>query len=539
MSAPVGIEMETRHAPSRPFRLGTRRSRAAGREAGSRPPAAAQPGATRPRQRPASLDTDNQLATSDSEWLRSTLTEADMYRQQEALHRELLATYARIFEKYAQESEQDDDLRAWFERYHRASRPVSTEETPTARHKRVEKWLRENKPEGPNAEAIKWEKKWARLQHCQMEWIGYKAECCATKTDPIAVPIGCNDRLCPLCAWHRSQRARVKVKQLYDRLQHPVLITFTIPNLGSIRKKHIQHFRKMVRGWLAQNSRIDGGVYSVECTFNRKEKTWHLHAHALVNFSSELPHVDQKVDYFGQRVSLFTRIKWEWEFDWLNWSKDKWADYVPKVKMPARRKARALWRRAWDHWRDDFRNWTLEKRTHSIKWAKHWNPERRKYDPGPRADLTPAELAKYKQLERWNARHTRLIDIRPVRDRDGAVAEVLKYLTKAANFSDMPEAVEEFSRAVAGCRMIQTFGSWYGFELDTKFDPEHLDDWGSNECKCGLNMWTRIGVLFRRDVEMDSSGRWHLRRPHDHVCGGTVPRPTIRALEGHSRREGD
>lgn len=531
MGAPAGIEMERCYAPSRPFRLGTRRRRAPQRE----PHQAA--GASRPRKRPASLDTDKQLATSDSEWLRSTITPADMYRQQEALHRELLATYARIFEQYARQKDEDPELAEWWERYNKASRPLSTAETPTERHKRVERWLKENKPTGPNAEAIKWEKKWARLQHCQMEWIGYKSECCPERTASIAVPIGCNDRLCPLCAWHRSQRARVKVKQLYDRLTHPVLITFTIPNLPNIRKKHIQHFRKLVRAWLAQNSRIDGGVYSIECTFNRKEKSWHLHAHALVNFSTQLPSADEKVDFFGERTSLFTRLKWEWEFDWLNLTRDAWIK-APKVKTPKRRNDLRRWRLAWDNYRDEFRNWVMAKRQHSTKWAKVWNPRRRKYE-GLRSDLSERELKRFKTMERWNAKHTRLIDIRPVRDRDGAVAEVLKYLTKSAQFSDMPEAVEEFSQAVAGARMIQTFGSWYGFEIDTKFDPEHLDDWKNNQCSCGLNMWSRIGVLFRRDVEMDTSGRWHLRRPHSHDSGGTVPRPTIRALDGLRRREGD
>lgn len=523
------VVKQRRFAPSRPFRSGTRRRRAVGREAGSQPAAVAKPGASRSRgARPGSLDTDNQLATSDREWLDSTVTEEDRYRMQMALHRELLATYLKIFQKYAEKTASDPELAAWFEAYRKETHQRG-DESGTEQWKRVEEWLKKHKPTGPNVEAVRWEKKWARLQHCQCEWIGYKADCCGFRTRAIAVPIGCNDRLCPLCAWNRSRRQRVKVKQLFDRLTHPVLITLTIPNLKSIQKKHIQWFRKMVRGWLGQQPRFDGGVYSIECTFNRKEKTWHLHAHVLANMTTQLPTTaDGKVEFFGERVLPFTKAKWEWEFDWLNWSRDAWAK-MPRIDQPKRKKDRIRWALAWGHYRADFERWTIEKRRHSTKWAKTWNPRRHKFDV--RADLSPAELRRYKELERWNAKNTRLFDIRPVTNRDGAVMEVLKYITKGAQFSDMPEAVEMFAAAVASARMVQTFGSFYGFEIDTKFDPDHLDDWGERKCACGLNVWSRIGVVFRRDVEMETDGRWFLKRPIEQRGRGTVPRPTIRALE--------
>lgn len=532
-----GLEMRKLYAPPRPFRLGTRRRRASGA-----PLEAA--GASRRRQAPASLDTDRQLATSDAEWLDSTRTDADLYRQSLAFHRELLATYKRIYEKWRAKGENDPEMLEWWDRYSREDRP-RIDESGAARYKRVEKWLKANPPAGANAQAVKWGKKWQRLQHCQMEWVAYKPDCCSDRSRPVAVPIGCNDRLCPLCAWHRSQRARVKVRQLYDRLNHPVLITLTIPNIPMIRKKHIEYFRKMVRAWLAQNAwkpdkgqygRIAGGVYSIECTFNRKERTWHLHAHVLADMTVKLPTTnDAKVDFFGKQVYPFTRLKWEWEFDWLNQSKDRW--HRP-LKSQQVHKGRLKWRLSWEYYREAFRQWTLAKREHSTDWAKRWHPLLKKRVL--RTDLSSTEAARYKLLERWNAKNTRVFHVEPVSDRDKAVMEVLKYLTKGALFSDIPEAVEEFAAAVASARMVQTFGSWYGFQLDSAFDPEHLDDWGEMKCTCGLNMWSRIsGVFFKRDVEMDSRGRWQLRRPHDNNSRGTVPRPTIRALEHGERENGE
>lgn len=544
------------YAPSRPFRLGTRRRRPAGREAGSQTAAASQAGAARRRQAPSSLDTDRQLATSDSitdaEWLNSTLTEVDLYGRSLAFHRELTATYKQIYDRYraavdadVKAGVKDPEYLAWWDHYMRESRPRA-DETPAERHRRIEAWLKANKPTGNNAQAIKWEKKWARLQHCQMEWVGYKADCCGEQTRPLAVPIGCNDRLCPLCAWHRSQRARVKVRQMYDRLHHPVLITLTIPSIKSIRKKYIHHFRKMVREWLGQNrfapekgfhGRITGGIYSIECTYNRKQKTWHLHAHILADMTSALPTTaDAKVDFFGEQTYAFTKLKWEWEFDWVNLSKDRWAN-IPATKQPAK-KGKAKWALAWAHYREAFRQWTLAKREHSTNWAKAWHPILRKRVVKP--DLTAAQQRRYLELEKWNAENTRVFHVEPVSDRDKAVLEVLKYLTKGALFSDIPEAVEEFSAAVESARMVQTFGSWYGFNPDTNFDPEHLDDWGEKNCSCGKNAWSRMpGTFFRRDVVMEPDGRWFLKRPLDHNCAGTVPRATIRALERGEKEGGE
>lgn len=525
------LEMEMRAPLSRPFSLGTRRRRA------PQARAASEAGASRSRgPRAYSLDTDKQLATSDRDWLQSTLTEGDLYRQQLALHRELLDTYHKIFQKFAQRRGEDPEQAAWWAAYQEESKQ-NPSETVTQQWVRVEKWLKTHKPTGANAQAVKWEKKWMRLQHCQQEWIGYRAECCGDRTKPIAVPIGCNDRLCPLCAGVRSRRARVKVKTMYDRITHPAMITLTIPNLSSIQKKHLNHFRKMIRQWLKQSKDwIEGGIYSIETTYNRKERTWHLHAHLLVSLSRPLPKKDDPmVDFYGKKVLPFTQLKWRLEFAWLNLSRDRWAK-MPNVDQP--KKGLTKWLRAWENYRAAFQVWTLERRDHETKWAKVWNPHKRRYD-ALRPDLTPAELKRFRELERWNAKNTRLIHIEPVRDRDGAVVEVLKYITKSAQFSDQPEAVEQFSAAVTGARLVQTFGSWYGFAIDTAFDPEHLDDWGERKCTCGLNIWQRIGVLFRRDVEMDESGRWFLRRPVAQTCRGTVPRPTIRALDAQPEREDD
>jgi len=458
------LTMEERFAPSRPYRLGTRRRRALQARAAS------EPGASRSaKSRALSLDTEKQLATSVREWADSQQTAGDIRAEQIALQRKLNGTVHAIWQGHA--------------------------------------------ASGRTEEALKWEKQWFKLHNCQSEWIGYRAACCEGRTRAIAVPIGCNHRLCPLCAWHRSQRARVRIKSMFDRLTHPVLITLTIPNKDSIRKHDYTLFRQRVRKLIAQHKDwILGGVYSLETTYNRAEKTWHIHAHILADVSSSLPSKQEKIKLAGENIYAFTAIKLKLEFDWMRLWKTSWGKKARKGNFPMRSEGDTY----------NFEQWVKAGRENRLK---EWSNGAYQSISG----LPPAELAARSQ---WNAANRRIVDLRPVMDREGAAHEILKYITKVADFCDLAEAVEPFCNAVKGTRLIQTFGSWYGAEFDTVFDPQHLEDWGEMKCTCGLNHWERMGVFSRSDVEMNEAGRWFLKRSlNNHRCRGTVPRPTIRALD--------
>lgn len=448
------------------------------------------------------------------------------------LHQELLRTVYKIWQRYARQAN-DEISRAWAVSYNEVLRTEGGEDAPT-RDKRIAAWLKANPPAGAQAHAVRWEKQYFQLSRCQTEWIGYKWACCGNKTRAIAVPVGCNHRLCPLCAWHRSKTAQVRVKSLYDRLTHPVLLTFTVPNLPALRKHDYTMFRQRLRKFIAQHKGILGGVYSLETTYNRTAKTWHVHAHVLADFASPLPsqYIEEDgrkrrnyVDFEGEQTLAFTALKWRLEFDWLCLWSQAWGK-MPALEPPAKRIEK--WRMQWEGYNYEFSKWVLAKRAHSTKWAKVWNARIRRYQV--RTDLDPLQQREFQKCEAWNRANTRVIDLKPVTDRDGACREVLKYICKVADFGDYPDAVEEFCNAVKGARLIQTFGSWYGFNIEADFNTEHLDDWGSPKCNCGLNMRERIGIFNSRDVEMNNEGRWLLKRSvQNHQCG-TVLRPTIRAL---------
>lgn len=469
----------------------------------------------------------------------SQQTEGDKYKDRLRLHRRLCATVYQIWQDKAA-SPKDDGEREWWEAYEREKSTLTADENPaydewlTAHVKKhglptcpesylrgiyLAEWKRKHKPVGRCREVLSWEKQYFQLFHCQGEWIGYRAECCKEKTHPVAVPIGCNHRLCPLCAWHRSEKARRKTKKLFDRLTHPIFLTLTIPNKDSIRKHDFKLFRQRVRQLIGQNSEwIRGGVYSLETTYNRTEKTWHIHAHVLADVTRPLPTKQDKTILAGRSIFIFTEIKRRLEFDWLRLWINDWGKHPTKAARPPE-----LYRAE-----ESFRVWFL---------AGERNQTRRYYR-GEWQTISGLSEKEFERRTAWNRENRRMVDVRPVTDRNKAAMEVLKYITKSADFCDVPEAVEEFYNAAKSTRLIQTFGTWYGAKLDGPCDHEDPDDWGELKCACGANFWHRIGLFYRDDVRMESNGRWLLARAFDWRSPGTVARPTIRALDGREEAFG-
>ncbi len=462
------------YPPSRPRRLGTRR-RARRREQ-SEPlrGAVSAGGGHAPAKPAASLDTEKLLKTSVRNWIDDSLTQEEISWQAETLHRRVMQSLFELWQGYERQGDQ--------------------------------------------VNAVKWQKQWAQVRSCQTQWIGFRADCCGSKTRPRAVPIGCNHRLCPLCCWHRSQKARKRVKKLFDRLEHPVMITLTVPNTETIRKHDFTLMRQRVRKLISQHKLISqkkgwirGGVYALETTYNRQQKTWHLHCHILADLASALPGKQDKVTIRGKRMCRFTAMKRRLEFDWLRlWRSDL-------GKHPRENASKDA---------------VLADVSRFEDWLEVGERMRTKEFRGgrllPIEGLSPREFAARTE---WNRQYRRVVHIKPVDDREKAALEVLKYITKVAAFSDLPEAIEPFMNAVRGARLIQTFGSWYGVDLsgETDDEPAHSD----LHCACGCNDWKRMGLFNRENIEFDvTTGQYFLKLPFDHNSRGTVHRPTIRALSG-------
>jgi hypothetical protein len=230
-----------------------------------------------------------------------------------------------------------------------------------------------------------------------------------------------------------------------------------------------------------------------------------------VDASFALPAKDQRVDFAGRNMPAFTYLKLALEYDWSS----LWCKTLSRKPRKNARKTQ------FDYSRVEFEFWVRACSENALKEFRggEWRPIR---------GLSASEVQKRTE---WNQANRRVMWIKPVDDRDRAAKEVLKYITKCADFCDEPQAVKAFHDATRGARLIQTFGTWYGVNFEADFDTRHLDDWRNPQCTCGLNAWERIGVVRFRDVVMEKDGRWYLHRAFDHNSAGTVPRPTIRALD--------
>ena len=89
--------------------------------------------------------------------------------------------------------------------------------------------------------------------------------------------------------------------------------------------------------------------------------------------------------------------------------------------------------------------------------------------------------------------------------------------------------MNEFIDATKGMRMLQTFGTWYGFKFD-----DDVNTWAHLECGCGVNDFERIGVFYRMGVEMAKSGQWLVKEKVFARCSGPSwanLKPKIKKIE--------
>lgn len=515
------VVMRERVALSRPSSLGTPRRK---------PKGAARSGeAGAP-----SLDTSKQLATTVRNWLQDQETEWDTYNRKLNLWRQLLATVHQIWQDKAS-LPRDGAEQSWWDAYEGEREGIRRDENPAYDawlEAYVEKnglptcpeaylqclyltaWKKKHKPVGKCAEILKWEKQYLQLLHCQTEWIGYRPDC-EHGSELYAQPVGCNHRLCPLCNGDRSRKAQRRMKNMFDRLEHPQFLTLTVPTRKRISKRTFHLLRKRVLQFLKMHPEMfRGGVYAIETTYRRQEKRWHTHAHVLVDGTFALPGKDQRLEFAGRNMPAFTLIKLALEFDWTRlWCKTL-------GKMPRKNAARAKL----DGERWTFERWASEAADYALK---EYDFREKKWVP-----ITGLSDAEMRARQDWNRRNRRVLWIKPVDDRAKAAREVLKYITKSADFCDLPEAVEEFWNATRGARLIQTFGTWYGVDVALLSNGMDERDWKDLSCTtCGKRYVRMPGAFYKRDVTMDAHGRWLLRRGFNPNTAGTVPRPTIRALD--------
>ncbi len=82
-----------------------------------------------------------------------------------------------------------------------------------------------------------------------------------------------------------------------------------------------------------------------------------------------------------------------------------------------------------------------------------------------------------------------------------AARELVKYITKAADLVGNPAAVEQFLDAVFGRRLLRTYGTFYGLQLD-----EEVQSKGEVCPDCGTDEWVETKLIGPQQIAMDFKG---------------------------------
>ena len=139
----------------------------------------------------------------------------------------------------------------------------------------------------------------------------------------------CRERLCPMCAWQRSQYIFGEVSRVMDGVQkehpdlQPIFLTLTMRNCSAADLN--QTLDAIFKGWnrLMANDKmkrlITGWFRALEITYNEKNDTYHPHIHAILLVSPS--YFTMPKDYMGI-------------MDWVRvWRKAAKLDYDPSCDI--------------------------------------------------------------------------------------------------------------------------------------------------------------------------------------------------------------
>jgi hypothetical protein len=119
-------------------------------------------------------------------------------------------------------------------------------------------------------------------------------------------------------------------------------------------------------------------------------------------------------------------------------------------------------------------------------------------------------IPQHRLADEWQriTKDSRIVDVRAVGARTGAVSYITKYITKAADHSIVtsPEHLKEAIVAFTGRRMVATFGTWRGLKLMEKPDERTYPQ--EDGVPIGETTFTPVGsvaAFFKRAAAGDAN----------------------------------
>jgi hypothetical protein len=148
------------------------------------------------------------------------------------------------------------------------------------------------------------------IRHCGENFVAYVADCCG---DNFAQPASCGHRLCPVCMRRRSAKLSSRLEKIisgaffkwkektgkkvvekieFIKMKNPKHIVLTLENVPKLNRFYFKRIRRYFEKLRHRNifDKCIGGFYSVETTYNDKEKNWHVHLHVI----ADIPYIPQR-----------------------------------------------------------------------------------------------------------------------------------------------------------------------------------------------------------------------------------------------------
>ena len=94
----------------------------------------------------------------------------------------------------------------------------------------------------------------------------------------------CRDRLCPLCSEARSRESSYRIQSIVKQMDAPRFMTLTVPSSSLNLRVQLDRLMVSFRELRSSDSwkhYVDGGVWSLELTFNGATDQWHPHIHVI------------------------------------------------------------------------------------------------------------------------------------------------------------------------------------------------------------------------------------------------------------------
>ena len=142
----------------------------------------------------------------------------------------------------------------------------------------------------------------------------------------------CRERLCPMCAFHRSKQIFGEVSRVMDGVQKerpdlvPIFLTLTVRNCSAAEMNGtldiiFKGWNNMMSGTSKAKRLVAGWFRALEITYNKQEDTYHPHIHAILLMPP----------------SYFTTPRDYMEImDWIRvWRKAAKLDYDPSCRINA------------------------------------------------------------------------------------------------------------------------------------------------------------------------------------------------------------